>query len=33
MREQDQVNRARIIGSVIGIALVLVALAWKLVIH
>jgi hypothetical protein len=33
MVEQDQTNKARSIGSVIGIVLVLVVLAWKFVVH
>jgi hypothetical protein len=33
MLAQEKVNRARTIGSLIGIAAVLVVLAWKLLLH
>jgi len=33
MREHDLANRARIIGSAIAIAIVLVVLAWKVLVH
>jgi hypothetical protein len=33
MQEQQMVNRARTFGFVIAIALVLVALAWRFLLH
>jgi hypothetical protein len=33
MQEQDKVNKARMIGYVIGIVCVVAALAWKLVVR
>jgi hypothetical protein len=33
MLEQEKANRARIIGSLIGIGVVLVVVAWKFLVH
>jgi hypothetical protein len=33
MLEQQKVNRARAIGSLIGIAAILMVLAWKFLVH